>query len=120
MALTDTQKSDIRDLLGWPARFHDSDGRLERAFIALASLPTDETLIIALLAKAKDFEVRITDALGRIKASSVGSITLNPAEIAMLKMEGRRVVRRMAAILHVPIKQCSFGGGDGGAPLLTA
>lgn len=120
MALSATQKSDIRDLLGWPARFHDDDGRLERAFSALEALPTDETLIASLLTKAKDLEMRITDALGRIKVSSAGSITLNPAEISMLRAEGRRCVNRMAAILGVEVKQHSFGGGTGGGPLQTA
>ncbi len=120
MALTDTQKAEIRDFLGWPARFHDRDDRLENAFTALADLPDDETRIIALLNKAKDIETRITDALGRIKASAVGSITLNQAEILQLKSEGRRAVNRIAAILYVPVKANAFGGGAAGGPLLTA
>lgn len=120
MALTTAQRSEIRDLLGWPARFHDNDSRLERAFDAIAELPEDEAIVIELLEKAQDIEVRITDALGRIKASAVGSITLNAAEISQLRAEGRRAVNRIAAILYVPVKQNSFGGGAAGGPLQTA
>lgn len=111
MALTEAQQSQAREVLGWSARFHEQDRSLENAFAAIADLPADETRVIALLAEFTDLDERLADARNRLKASAVGSITLNAAEIAGLKSEGKRLARTLAATLGVALKACKYGGG---------
>ena len=114
MALTETQKSKIRDYMGWSSRFRDSDDRLDDALQAIALWPDDEARIVALLTECASIDTRLADALNRIQAAAVGSITLNQGEISQLRSEGRRAVKRIAALLAVPIKQNAYGGGASG------
>lgn len=109
--MTEGQKAQIRKYLGYPERFHQTRPELEMALSALETRPEGEAEVLAELAKAVDMDTRITSALARIKAAVVGSITLNPHEIPMLRSEGRRAVGRMASILGVPVLRDAFSGG---------
>ena len=117
MALTSAQKAQIRELLGWSAMSVD-DGpgyRLDSSMIAIANRPDEEARIVDALEKCDALTVRIEGAYDRLKASAVGSITLNPREIAILKSEGRRQTKIIAALLGVEIRPGAlFGGGGGG------
>lgn len=111
MALTDTQKAKIRQYLGWSARYHTNDDALEKAMVTIGDLPEDEARVTAALTVLETLDTELTEARGRLKASVVGSITLNANEIAWLRSEGRRVVKRIAAILGVEIRSDAFGSG---------
>jgi hypothetical protein len=130
MALTETQRAAVRLYLGWSARFHQFDSRLEQALDAVGSLPESAALITAsisstppgLLALLADLESRIRGAYGRLKAGKVGSIELNAGEIGQLRSEGRRLVGQLATLLGVEVGSDPFGPGvgrfgpSGGAP----
>lgn len=110
---TTTEKARLRLYLGWSARFHQFDSRLEQAFSAIESEPDDATrdLIVAVMTSLDDVRTRIVDAYSRLKARVVGSITLPGAEeIAMLRSEGRRLVGQIAATLGVAVRHDIFKG----------
>lgn len=84
MALTETEKEAIRGYLGipsvsaWTAAGNPGLSLTER----LQNLSVEaEARVKGLLAKIEASRTAIEEALGRTKASSVGSITLNPMEI---------------------------------------
>lgn len=122
MALTAQQKADIRTYLGWSARFHQSDSRLEQAMSALETEPEHEKWITntltpaageprGILAELADIDSKLTDAHNRLKAVKVGSIDLPiQNEIRMLRSEGRRHVSRMAVILGVEVRHDVYSG----------
>ena len=112
MALTADQKAKTRYYLGWSARFHQFDSRLEQAMDALAVEPEAEALVIAALTALADIDTKLTDAHKRIKAQAVGSIVLNDKdEVSILRSEGRRWVGRICATLGVESRYDVFGGG---------
>lgn len=116
MALTATQRADVRLTLGWPAQFHQTNSRLEQAMNALDTEPEHEAQVIALLASVVDIDTKLVDAHKRLKAVKVGSINLDTlrSEIAGLRMEGRRFVARLASILGVPTQNDYFGSSARG------
>jgi len=114
MALTAQQRADVRTALGWSARFHQFDSRLEQAFDALATEPEHETQVIALLAEVVDIKTKLKDAHKRLKALKVGSIELNALRIELtgLRLEGMRHTAELAAILGVERRHNIFGSGS--------
>lgn len=111
MALTAANKADIRYFLGWSARFHQSDSRLEQAMSALDTELEAQALVLADIVKAKDIDTRLTDAYLRLKAIKLGSIDLPVRnEIDLLRSEGRRFVGRIAATLGVEVRHDVFAG----------
>lgn len=117
MALTETQRADVRFYCGWSARFRQFDSRLEQAMNALASTPETEALVTnaiggtppGLLACLRSVDAELTAAHKRLKASKVGSIELNRNEVAILREEGRRHVSRLCALLGVEQRADVFG-----------
>lgn len=116
MALTDAQRAEVRLVLGWPARFHQTNTRLEMAMDALTTEPEHEAQVIALLASVADIDTKLLAAHKRLKAVQVGTITMSPlrTEIAGLRMEGRRFVGRLASIVGVPVMNDYFGSSSRG------
>jgi hypothetical protein len=114
MSLSAQQQSQLRIYLGYPARFHQTQPELEQAILALVGVPADETEVASLLTKLTDpttgIDFRLGDALDRLQASKVGSIELNPAEIGMLRSEGRRIVARIAHLMGVTVRGDAFAG----------
>lgn len=110
---TAVERAKIRWYLGWSARFHQSDSRLEQAMNAVDMEPTDATrdLIIANLTAMDAINTKITQAYDRLKALKVGSIDL-PAhgEIGMLRSEGRRLGGQLAACLGVETRHDVWSG----------
>lgn len=113
MAFTTEQKAQIRKYLGWPGRFHQLRPDLENAFLALDADDSAQVLaeLTLLTAPTTGIDARLADALDRLQASAVGSITLNRGEIGFLRAEGRRIVQRMANLLGVRILGSAYGGG---------
>lgn len=116
MALTDTQKADVRRALGWSARFHQFDSRLEQAMSALATEPehelqlTDTLANNGILANIADIQTKLRAAHSRIKADVVGPIQLNKQELRQLIGEGSRWVSDLARILGVEVRNGGIFG----------
>lgn len=115
MALTATQRADVRRYLGWSARFHQFDSRLEQAMNALDTEPEHELQVTdtlannGLLAALADIEQKLRDAHGRLRAMKVGSIDLTGfGEVQSLRMEGRRYAKTLASILGVEVRNDVF------------
>lgn len=118
MALTSAERAKIREYLGWGTRFFQEDTALEMAMDAISTAPftDDETQVRAALTELANLDTRLTGARDRLQASTVGSITLNPAEIMQLRMEGHRYCQTIAHILRVEIRRggkYGIGGGGG-------
>lgn len=111
MALTETQKSQLRKYLGYPERFHQTRPEFELALVALQGTATGEAQVLAELARLVIIDSRLDDAPDRLRASTVGTITLNPMEIGALRSEGKRIVRRIANIMGCEVNGSAFGGG---------
>lgn len=122
MALDDQQKAAIRRALGWSARFHQFDSRLEQAMSAIATEPEHELQITdtlanqGILANIDDIQTKLRQAHDRLKADKVGSILLRKEELQQLRSEGDRWVRDLARILGVETRN---GGLFGGARIRT-
>lgn len=119
MAFTDEEKSRIRLLLGWGARFWQLETRLENAMSAVESELPEETLRIQeILAVLTDIDTKITDALGTVGVTGVDVIHLDSDQgIQHLKAEGRRQVEAIAVILQVPVKKNFYGSSITGCQL---
>ena len=122
MALTTAQEADIRRALGWSARFHQFDSRLEQAMSAVGTDADHELQITdtltndGILANIDDIQTKLRDAHARLKANVVGSIVLRQQEVTQLKKEGDRWVLDLARILGVETRG---GGLFGGAHIKT-
>lgn len=114
MALTEAQRVSIRFYLGWSARFHQTDSRLEQAMNAVDGLPDTQTQVESVLTDLGDVSDKLKDAYDRLKALKVGSIELpGKNEIALLRSEGRRHAGSLASILGVEVRHDVFGTGKG-------
>lgn len=110
---TAVERAKIRWYLGWSARFHQTDSRLEQAMNAVDQEATDATrdLIIASITAMDAMNTRIVTAYDRLKALKVGSIDLpGHAEIGMLRSEGRRLGGGVAATLGVETRHDVWSG----------
>ncbi len=117
MALTDTQKAQVRQYLGWE-RGYDRNSKLEDKLANLSS--EEETLVTAVLTKLAAVDTAIdsltTDSAGRVvQVDEVRFADRDPFE--QYRDQGRRLVARLTALLGVDINRDFFG--DGGAPLAS-
>lgn len=114
MALTDTQRAQVRKYLGWPARWWQTSSQLEQAMNALDQTAAELTEVTTMLTALADIDTRITAAYSRLKAMKVGSIELpGHGELLALRSEGRRYSNRLASKLGVPILSDAWSGGSG-------
>ena len=120
--LSPAQRESVRFYLGWSARFHQIDSALEQALSAVGFDPETEARITnpisgtppGLLSLLEDVDAKLLGGHGRLKASQVGSITLNAAEIDQLRGEGRRHAARLAAVLGVVVRVDVFSESSPG------
>ncbi len=112
-AFTSVERAKIRWYLGWSARFHQTDARLEQAMNAVDQETGDAThdLIVEKLTAMDDLNTRIVAAYDRLKALKVGSIDLpSHGEIGMLRSEGRRLGGAVAAAFGVETRHDVWSG----------
>lgn len=116
MPFTAAEKTRIRMLLGWGARFWQTETRLESAMAAVETdFPDEMNLIKATLVTLTDIDAKITDALETVGVSAVSTIHLDSDQgLSHLRAEGRRLVSSIATTLQVPINRNFYGGGLGG------
>ena len=119
MAFTAPEKTRIRMLLGWGARFWQLETRLENAMDAVEQTLPEETLKVqAILVVLTDIDTKITDALGTVGVTGVSTIHLDSDQgLSHLRAEGRRQVEAIATIFQVPIKRNYYGGSMTGVQL---
>ncbi len=119
MALTEAQRLQVRLFLGWQDGFGQFDSRLEQALNHVNNRPELLALVTnaldgdppGLLACLQDIDTKLRASHPRLKASVVGSITLNPGEVKQLRSEGTRFVKRLAAIIGVEVRSNPFSSG---------
>ncbi len=110
---TAAQRAKVRWYLGWSARFHQMDSRLEQAMNAVDSEVDDSShdLVLLNLTAMDDLNSRIVSAYNRLKALKVGSIDLpSHGEIGMLRSEGRRLGGQVAALFGVETRHDVWSG----------
>ncbi len=112
MALTDAQKDQVRQYMGWTFRFRQTDSQLELALNAVDQDTTVQSTVVSQIAVLVDVDSRIVAAYERIKAKVlIGDVELMESqEIAILRSEGRRGVGRLAGYLGVPVRQDVYSG----------
>ena len=112
MALTATQRAQVRLYCGWTARFRQTDSRLEQSMNALDAGDAETITVAAgMLVSLVDIDTKLVDAHKRIKANTVGSIKLTEEkEIGILRSEGRRFAGRLASLLGVEVRHDVFSG----------
>lgn len=135
MALTETQRDQVRQYVGWTFRFRQTDSQLELALNAVDQDTTVQATVIVILGQLATIDTAITDAYSRIQAKAlVGEVELMESqEISILRSEGRRFVGRLAGYLGVPVYQDvyssslpshftgyrgAYGGGSNNLPKL--
>lgn len=118
--LTASQRANIRNWMGWSARYHEMDRSLENALDALSTLPDDEAVILVDYNRILDIEDRLFDtsgglnALDRMKVGAIGNIRLNANEVGRLRNEAALLVERIAHTIGVKVRHNAFRGGSGG------
>ena len=116
MALTATQRADVRKALGWSAQFNQTDNALENAFDGLETNPEHEAQVVAILADIALVEAQLVDSRKRLKATQVGSVQLNAFQVEQLALreEGRRLTGTLASIVGVERRHDIFSSGSPG------
>lgn len=111
MPFTDDEKTSIREYLGWSARFQQTDTALERAMSAIEAQPSDIAAARRHLAELARIDASITACESRLKASTVGSIELNPGELNALRSRGEERVGRLATLFGVETRNNPYRPG---------
>lgn len=110
MALTDSEKSKVIRVLGWPGTTL-VPGSINYSGITagkLTNLTTDiESQAKALLARIDHLDTKLDAALDRALVTSIGDIQINPEEIPILRKERKRVLRELSALIDI----CLVGDG---------
>jgi len=105
MALTASQRTEVRFYMGYSHRFNQSDDHLEKSMNSLASDADAEAKVIVVLAKLVTIDTNIEAVYPRLKATKVCDIDVAGCkEMGAFKSEGRRQVGRLASILAVPVR----------------
>lgn len=111
MALTEAERNQVHMYLGWSGRWAQFDGDLTRALNA-ADMDADSLVFIrAQLDELVRLDTSLTAAESRLKASVVGSITLNDRELDRLRGRARQAVGRLATHLGVEVRSDAYGPG---------
>lgn len=114
MALTDDEKTLIREYLGWSARFGQTDNALERAMSALETSSSELTRTRAHLAELQRIDTALVACEARFKADTVGTIKLSESELGRLRSRGSERVGRLARQLGVEVHGDPFRPGGAG------
>ena len=113
---TDDEKAQIRFYLGFQDQFRDVNTTLESQMRPDAISDPARTIVRGVILSLQDIDSKLVNGHKRLKASVVGSITLNAKEISMLRSEGRRFVMRLVSVFGVTPKKDVFSDGTmGGA-----
>lgn len=104
-AFTEAERVTIRGYLGYSGLWLQADPRLENAITVVQAIanggtrPDDSTevAIRTLLTSLQTIDARLSDLWDQAHARGVDEVRVNPARgAAILRMEGRRLVHRLA------------------------
>jgi len=113
VALTDTQKSQIRLYLGYPDVNRMAHHSLEGAMDAISTEGEDR--IGDLLTNLAAIDADLAGSWDRQKVKKAEEVTLAGFdEIGALRSEGRRLAQDLANLLDVPPRRLPFGTSGGG------
>lgn len=116
MALTDTQKAQVRRALGYPDIYREPSN-LESAFGALS--PEGEAVVVELLGELAALRERMTAAQGQQGLKRVEDVEFfGAASLTALGAEGNRLARELAGVFGVEPRRLPFASGWGGGPCL--
>lgn len=111
MALTESEKTEIRLYLGWPMRHHDTDSALEQGLRAIDGIAEVLALIQGadgLLAKLNDVDSRLEAALNRLKADKASDVTLNRREQSQIRQHGHMLCLRLGQLVGVEMRTSPY------------
>lgn len=115
MALSGAERAQVRMRLEWPARFFQTDDRLEQAMNALQSHPHDEDLVRVELERCNTIDTEIDGIAVLEKATMVGEIQTRAAyTLANKRSRMREAVRRIARIVGCPLYSARSSGDFAG------
>lgn len=115
MALTATQKANIRRYLGYPDITQGSASTLEGVMLAISA--EAETQIGTILTDLATIETTLRASWSRQMVTRAEDVTIaGPQEIRSLRAEGNRLARHLASVLGVAVWQFPFASGAGGGP----
>ena len=109
MALTDKEKHEVINYLGWPAKTLVTGSTHYNNLIAdrLINLNDDiEILARKMLARLRELDDKMDEAKCRFSTGKVGDITINKNEIHMLRSERSRLRRELHRLLDIPLRVC--------------
>ena len=113
MALTATQRAQVRRLLGFPDVNRERYHRLEGAMTALSA--EGEAEVVAKLTSLTSIDTTLTASWSRQKAKRVEDIHLAGFdEIAALRDEGNRLVCDIATVLGVQPRKLPYSTPSSG------
>lgn len=112
MSLDDEEKAKIRLYLGWSARFHQTDSRLEQALSTVSGMAAEEALIRADLARCDAALAQLDATETTAKAVAAGPIQLRVHyQIEAILRKGAIAAKRIASVLGVPFQNNVWCGG---------
>jgi hypothetical protein len=112
MALTATQKAQIRRYLGYPDANRQDHYHLVGAMDALSA--EGEVIVTALLTSLETIQTKLSQSWDRQKVHIVEDITLaGHDEIKALREEGNRLASDLGVALDTPPRRLPFSSGGG-------
>ncbi len=108
MPFTEDERAAIRMYTGWGSVFGQFDDTLEQRMYTVENHAATATQIRGFLVELARVDAAITAAESRLKASEVGSITLNPLEVDQLRGRGRQFAARLCRALGVEARGDAF------------
>lgn len=103
MALTDAQREQVYEYLGYPTiTFYANPSNTLRQILDGMTANT-EARVIVLIGQISTSRTDIVSARGRLKAGKVGDIELNKDEIKQRWREDYRLCQQLGILLGVPI-----------------
>lgn len=113
MALTDDEKTRIRNYLGYPSVNRQSFHALEGALSVIDGDDSGLVLVREFLVELADLDAMLKASRGRLKVAKVDDVRLlGPEEIRALRSEGCRLVERLGTMIDVPLRRSPYGGGS--------
>lgn len=104
MALTEAQKEQVYEFLGYPTVTTFGTPSQTLATILASLTANTETRVAALLTLIATSRTDIAAARGRLKAAEVGDIKLNGNELRDRWREDYRLCRQLSILLGVPLE----------------
>jgi hypothetical protein len=112
MALTSSQKAQVRRYLGYPDGYRYVYTELENAMTALSA--EGETLVGTILTSLALIETKLAASWDRMKVTQVEDVHFaGSGEIGALRNEGRRLATDLASLLSVRMLRVPFSSSTG-------